>query len=417
MQYLYLLALYSYVAAIRLASLFGNQKAKLWLSGRKQQAKLIPKLEIKQDIVWVHCASLGEFEQGRPVIENLKDYYPNCQILLTFFSPSGYEIRKTYEGADYIYYLPLDSPSNAKKFIQQFKPKLAIFIKYEFWYFYMKALQKESIPTLFVSSIFRENQFYFKWYGAWFRKLFKSVNHFFVQDQNSANLLQKFDIPQCSINGDTRVDRVLKIVGQAIEYPIVEAFSERFKHVIVCGSTWPADEAIILKYLHKNKEQLSDTGFIIAPHNVDSNFIQSLENTIEVPSIRYSKVNLENCKDAQVLIIDNIGMLAFLYRYGKIAYIGGGFGSGIHNTLEAAVYGIPLIFGPKHLKFKEAIQLKEMGAAFSIESSLALEALFKQLKKPKKYQKAAKASLAYIKENKGASRAILSYIREEITPT
>ena len=342
---------------IYLAAFF-NPKAKQWVNGRKN---ILEKLEPAD--YWFHCASLGEFEQGRPIIEAIKKQTPNKKILLSFFSPSGYEVRKNYHFADQVCYLPLDSPKNAKTFIKNVNPEIAIFIKYEFWYNYLIQLDKKGVESYVASSIFRKEQLFFKWYGVWFKNILKTINHFFVQNQESKDLLASIDIKESSITGDTRFDQVIQHVKQAKNIPLIEAFKGG-QQLIVCGSTWPKDEELILKTAQK----YTNLKWLIAPHN-----IQNSKNLArQSKGILYSEATTDNIKKHSILIIDNIGMLSNIYQYANVSYIGGGFDSGIHNILEAAAFGCPTLFGPKHHKFKEAIDLIKLGGSKSIYNTKTL---------------------------------------------
>ncbi len=410
---LYNLGITLYIFAIRIASPF-HAKAWQWLAGRKNWreryaadwAKINPE---QAPTVWVHCASLGEFEQGRPVIEQLRRDFPNVKILLTFFSPSGYEIRKNYEQADYVCYLPADKPHNTLTFTEIFKPTLSIFVKYEFWLHYLRALHQREIPTLLISAIFRQNQIFFKPYGKLFRQLLPQFQHIFLQNEASAKLLEKLQLKNFSVAGDTRIDRVLQIKQSAPEFPVVQAFAANHK-VLVVGSSWPPDEAILLPFI--NAQLPPDWRVIIAPHQIDDAHLQSIENQAKRSIMRYSKANVENAKSFDILLIDNIGMLSALYRYGRIAYIGGGFGAGIHNTLEPIAFGLPVIFGPKYEKFAEARYLTRHGGAFSIENQGELREIFQALQSESAHQRASETAYQYVLDNQGASAAVVAFIRE-----
>ncbi len=394
MEILYTISIQLYVIAIHIAALF-NSKAKLWIKGRKNIfQKLTEAIKEDQDIVWFHCASLGEFEQGKPIIEGYKLKYPNHKILLTFFSPSGYEIRKNYDAVDWTFYLPSDTKKNAKKFITIVKPIKAIFIKYEFWFNYMVELNKKDIPLYSASSIFRREQSFFKY--DWFAKQLNNVSHFFVQDQNSKELLKNIGFSNCTIVGDTRFDSVITNTQNTINIPLIEEFSKN-KTTIICGSTWPKDESLIVKYIKEN----SNYNYIIAPHEL--RHISSLKN--QTNALLLSKANNTSINSSNVLIVDSIGILSNAYKYGNIAYIGGGFGSGIHNILEAATFGLPLIFGPNYRKFKEASELIELGGAKSISN-------YSELKITILYYINFNKSIAknYIKRNTGATDIIISSI-------
>ena len=394
MEILYTISIQLYVIAIHIAALF-NSKAKLWIKGRKNIfQKLTEAIKEDQDIVWFHCASLGEFEQGKPIIEGYKLKYPNHKILLTFFSPSGYEIRKNYDAVDWTFYLPSDTKKNAKKFITIVKPIKAIFIKYEFWFNYMVELNKKDIPLYSASSIFRREHSFFKY--DWFAKQLNNVSHFFVQDQNSKELLKNIGFSNCTIVGDTRFDSVITNTQNTINIPLIEEFSKN-KTTIICGSTWPKDESLIVKYIKEN----SNYNYIIAPHEL--RHISSLKN--QTNALLLSKANNTSINSSNVLIVDSIGILSNAYKYGNIAYIGGGFGSGIHNILEAATFGLPLIFGPNYRKFKEASELIELGGAKSISN-------YSELKITILYYINFNKSIAknYIKRNTGATDIIISSI-------
>jgi 3-deoxy-D-manno-octulosonic-acid transferase len=390
-----------YYLMILIASLF-NEKAKQWIKGRS--GLKIPEMEGR--VIWVHCASVGEFEQGRPLIEEIKKMDPQAKILLTFFSPSGYELRKDFALADEVSYLPLDTPASAREFLDHTNPRLAIFIKYEFWYHYLRILQKREVPTYLVSATFRRRQAFFQWYGTLYRRMLRSFSHLFVQDRRSEALLAKVGVDNVTVTGDTRFDRVAEIAKEAAEFPLIAAFRGDSR-VLVAGSTWEPDEEILANYINK-KEGLK---YIIAPHEIKEARLQSLEKRINRKTGRYSQLDESSAKEVEVLIIDNIGMLAALYRYGDFAYIGGGFGTGIHNVLEAAVYGIPVLFGPKHQKFLEAVTLIERKGAFSIENE---RALFNRLTSIKEdlvlYRRMANACKEYVQENIGASQRVLQQI-------
>ncbi len=358
----------------------------------------------------MHCASLGEFEQGRPLLEQIKQLYPGYRLVLTFFSPSGYEIRKNYPGVDLVTYLPMDSAENAKRFISELEPELVLWVKYEYWYYYLTTLQKKNIPVLLISGIFRESQPFFKWYGSLHKNMLSSFYHLFVQDERSYQLVKPLH-PGVSVNGDTRFDRVIAIAGQAPELPAITRFCGKSK-VVVAGSTWLADEIELIHYVRMHPE----IKFIIAPHEIDPENLAEIRKEFK-KSIYYSQ--LEAVDDiwvhTNVLIIDNIGMLSRLYQYATIAYVGGGFGnSGIHNILEAAVYGKPVIFGPVFYKFKEARDLVSLGGAFPVNNAIELENLFDELLgNNDKLMKSEDASRDYVLENQGATRRIMDYIAEK----
>ncbi|MBA3901809.1 MAG: 3-deoxy-D-manno-octulosonic acid transferase [Bacteroidetes bacterium] len=409
MSLLYDFAIGAYASAIKIASVF-NPKAKLWVDGRIGLIEKI-KFTIPSDAhpIWVHCASLGEFEQGRPVIEAIKKAFPEKKILLTFFSPSGYEIRKKYSGADYIFYLPSDTPSNAKAFVEAINPAIAVFVKYEFWNNYYSELYQKEIPLYIISAIFRESQPFFQWYGGFWRNMLQKANHIFVQDEHSLSLLHSAGIKKASIAGDTRFDRVAETAIKAERIEEVEHFCSGSK-ILVAGSTWPADEQIIISLI---KPSGTNFKFIIAPHEVDKIHLGQLENLLKgLEWVYYSDLIKGKGKDSKILVINNIGMLSRLYQYGNIAYIGGGFGKGIHNILEAAAFGLPIIFGPNYLKFKEARDLISKGGAFSINDEAGAAGIFKNLiNMPEKATKAGAISKSYVMDNVGATGMILKMIK------
>ena len=409
MRYLYELGIVFFRLVLFAVSPF-NSKAALWIKGRKNILSQISKaLEGKNEEkrVWIHVASLGEFEQGRPVIEAIKKYYPEYKIVLTFFSPSGYEIRKNYEQADYVFYLPEDTAKKAKKFIEQVRPQLSVFIKYEYWYNYLTLLKNNNIPAYMVSAIFRENHIFFKWYGVWYRKMLYKIEHFFVQNENSKRLLNKIGIKNVTISGDTRFDRVVQIAENAPKIPIIEKFKDN-SYLLVAGSTWKPDEDIIIDYINNN-----ETGhwkFIIAPHEVHESNIKRIEQSLKKATVKYSDAENTELKDKSVLIINNVGMLSAIYQYGTIAYIGGGFNSGIHNVLEPATFGLPVIFGTEYKKFQEAQDLVRLGGAFSIKNTKEFTEIMKQLITNKLIKEKGGVCKDYIEQKKGATAKIIHQI-------
>lgn len=400
----YTLGLWLYALLVRFAALF-NDKAKLMVSGRKNLFdKMYKDINKKDKHIWIHAASLGEFEQGRPVIEQINKKYPEYKIVLTFFSPSGYEIRKNFSGADYIYYMPLDSASNAKQFMDIVSPEKAFFIKYEFWFFFLSELKKRKVPTFIFSTIFRKEQVFFKWYGGLWRKMLGMFDHLFVQNTDSVELLKTIGINNVSIAGDTRFDRVADIASHAKRLPLIDIFSKDSK-VAVCGSTWPKDEDNIIKYL---TEIDNDYNWIIAPHETHKKHIDEIVNKLTGNCLLYSQANEENILSSKVLIIDSIGILSSVYQYADFSYIGGGFGVGIHNTLEAATFGLPIVFGPNYLRFKEAVDMIHLGSAFSYDEFDELHSIFNALTRVEKYnQDAGDISAKYVAENVGASEIIV----------
>ena len=399
MYWLYNISILIYGLLIKFASLF-NAKAKLFVNGRKDFFERIAvKATAIENPIWFHFASLGEFEQGRPVLEKIKSTNPQEKIIVTFFSPSGYEIRKNYALADGIFYLPLDTPTNAKKFIETIKPKMAIFTKYEFWPNYFKALASKKITLYIISGIFRPNQVFFKWYGGFYRNVLKCVDYFFVQNEESAALLKSIGINNVDISGDTRFDRVFENAQQPKQLPIIEQFCGS-DQVLVAGSTWPDDEKLLVDLATK----YPNWKIIIAPHEIHASHISEIEKLFPQAS-KFSELNPMK-PDHQVLIIDNIGMLSSLYQYGKIAYIGGGFGIGIHNTLEAVAFGLPVIFGPNYDKFQEAKDLINIRAAKSIRNTGELVSAFEYFNK----NESGKIASSYVAEKKGATDIIIEKI-------
>jgi 3-deoxy-D-manno-octulosonic-acid transferase len=400
----------AYKTAIGLAANW-NPKAKKWVDGRKnwkQELSTNWKIVPGQPVVWMHCASLGEFEQGRPVLEELKFQYPNSKILLTFFSPSGYEIRKNYNGADYVMYLPMDGAANAKEFIDLIQPQLAIFVKYEFWHYYLAELKNRKIETILVSGIFRPSQPFFQWWGAFNRNMLQQFSHLFVQNTDSKKLLEGIGLgDKTTIAGDTRFDRVITAAEQWKPIEIADAFcGDNF--VIVAGSTWAEDETILATWIddHWNSQKL-----IIAPHEIKAENINRLQGLF-MNSIRFSELSTHNSQPIthNCLIIDNIGYLSRLYKYGNICYVGGGFNkSGHHNILEAAVYGKPVITGPNFEKFKESVDLKKLGGSFTISEAAELKQVMLQMD----ISVAATIAESYVRENAGATAAILNWLQEK----
>ena len=397
MMIFYNIGIWLYLILIYVSSLF-RQKSKQWIIGRKNIFKKIQhQVQGSHDIVWFHCASLGEFEQAEPVMRNYKFTNPKHKIILTFFSPSGYEVKKNSSIVDWVSYLPIDTKKNAKKFVKIVNPIKVIFIKNEFWLNYMNEIAFKNIPLYHISTIFRQKQIFFK--SKKFAEQLKNVTHFFVQDQKSKALLKKIGFINCLVSGDTRFDKVFKSSLKRKNNSLVELFSKNKKTIIV-GSSWPKDEKIITKYI----QNYPHNNYIIAPHEMNN--ISSLQ--IKTRALLYSNANNENICKNNVLIIDNIGLLSSIYQYASIAYIGGGFGAGIHNILEATTFGLPVIFGPKYQKANEAISLIRKKAAISItnydELVIAIDN-FKDFKKS--------IALEYIKENIGATKKILSYISKQ----
>ena len=387
---------------INVGSLFSN-KLKLLKEGRAEIWKKLKDADLKGPVIWLHAASLGEFEQGRPLIEAIKKRFPEKKIVLTFFSPSGYEVRKNYDLADVVLYLPADTSRNAKRFIDIVQPEMAFFIKYEFWYHFIKELNSRKVPVYGVSVIFRDKQPFFRWYGHWFRRILRFFDHFYLQDERSAKMLENIGIKNYTVAGDTRFDRVSEIAASASEIGPAKKFSEGYR-TIVAGSSWPPDEKILTEYINTAPE---DVKMIIAPHVIDEAHIRQIEEALKVPSFRITDVP-DNPQDFKVMIVNTIGMLSAIYRYGKIAYIGGGFGIGIHNTLEAAVYGIPVLFGPNYKRFKEANDLLEKGGGFVIRKYDDFKGLVdKMWADPAFLEDAGKKAGDYVKSMCGATELIM----------
>jgi 3-deoxy-D-manno-octulosonic-acid transferase len=401
MVLLYNIAIIIYYCLAHIVAVF-NKKAGLWLAGQKNNT-----VEPLASSIWFHFASLGEFEQGRPVLEQMRLLYPDKPIVITFFSPSGYEVRKNTPLAHAVYYLPLDTTQNAREFVTAIKPAMAIFTKYEYWYHYFNELHTQHVPLYIISGIFRPNQVFFKWYGGLHRSMLKLVTWFFVQDADSKHLLQGLGKSNITISGDTRFDRVWANAQQPRELPEIAAFKGDNK-LFIAGSTWPADEKLLAALIAKHP----DWKFIIAPHEIGGEKINGLLSLLPKDStVKYSQLATRH-SPITTLVIDNIGMLSSLYQYADIAYIGGGFGAGIHNTLEAAAFGMPVIFGPKYDKFKEAKDLIELNAAFSINTEAELLSTAGSLMDDEIFRyRTARTSKKYVEEHVGATETIVKYIK------
>ncbi|MBT1690248.1 3-deoxy-D-manno-octulosonic acid transferase [Dawidia soli] len=412
---LYNLAIFLLGVGARVAALF-HPKAKAFAKGRKRIFhELAIRFERRQGfLVWVHCASLGEFEQGRPLMEALKERFPDVRILLTFFSPSGYEVRKHYDKADYVCYMPLDTAANARRFVSLVKPDLAIFVKYEFWHHFARTLHKNNIPLLSVSAIFRQDQLFFQSYGGFYRNILKYFSVFFVQNDESVRLLHSIGIDPVKRAGDTRFDRVYQVVQQAEEIATAKRFKADQK-VLVVGSSWTEDLDVLIPFI--NEDRLK---FIIAPHEIHEASLVNLERALQVRSVRYSQAaQTPDLEEARVLIIDNVGMLSRLYRYGEFAYVGGAFGKGLHNILEAACYGVPIFFGNRNYeKFQEAVDLINRGGAFEVSDYPDFKAKYEMLNIPENFLLACEVTRQYVEENLGATRMIIDYVvtTSEIRP-
>ena len=411
---MYSLAIHFYAFIIALISPF-HKKARIMRLGQwKTNSILREKIDRNAKYIWFHASSLGEFEQGRPMMEKIKAEHPEYKILLTFFSPSGYEVRKNYNGADVICYLPFDTPFRVKKFLNLANPSIAVFIKYEFWGNYLQELKHRNIPVYIISSIFRRDQLFFQWFGYPYRKMLYCFTHLVVQDDRSAALLKEFGITNVTVTGDTRFDRVLDVRNQARELSPVEHFvcegGKEKRLTLVAGSSWPQDEEILIPYFNEHPEMK----LIIAPHEIHREHLMYIESLLKRPSVRLSDVfhdqSLAEGKDC--LIVDSFGLLSSIYRYGTIAYIGGGFGAGIHNTLEAAVYGIPVLFGPKYQKFKEAKDLIKVGGGFSVSDKQSFcEKMDELLTYHEVLEAAGESAGQFVNGNAGATDKILRIIK------
>ena len=403
---IYNLAMYILELGVKLAALFSDKPAKMVKGYREVFDLLQRKIDRNAQYIWFHAASLGEFEQGRPLIERIRKEYPQYKILQTFFSPSGYEVRKNYDGADIVCYLPIDTPSNVKKFVDLVNPCMVFFVKYEFWQNYLNTLYKKGIPVYSVSSIFRSNQIFFRWYGKGYQQVLKTFAHLFVQNEESKQLLAGIGVNNTTVVGDTRFDRVLDICSAAKQLPLVQKFKGDAL-TFVAGSSWGPDEDIFIKYFNAHPEMK----LIIAPHVVNDSHLKEIESKLQRSSIRYTKATEENVQQVDCLMIDCYGLLSSIYRYGEISYIGGGFGVGIHNVLEAAVYGIPVIFGPNNKKFREAQHLLANKGGFEINSYEDFEQLMNKFLTDEAYLKqSGKAAGDYVKGNAGAMEKIMKRV-------
>ncbi|RTQ52444.1 3-deoxy-D-manno-octulosonic acid transferase [Hymenobacter gummosus] len=412
MVFLYSLALRLYGLLLRLVAPF-VPKARQWVEGRRGW---LPRLQqqLAADAaprIWLHCASLGEFEQGRPLLEALRQQYPGHRLVLTFFSPSGYEVRKDWPGADYILYLPLDTVANARAFVQTVRPELAIFVKYEFWYHYLAELKRQRVPTICVSAIFRAEQVFFKPWGGFFRRVLGQLTHIFTQDQASVQLLRRIGITQTTVAGDTRFDTVAATAAAPPrELPIVAAFTADAAPVLVAGSVWPPDVDVLTPAVQRHADELR---VIVAPHEISEAHLTQVEAVLPGRVVRYSQADAATVAQARVLLIDNIGLLRELYRAGDLGYIGGAFGKGLHNTLEAAAFGLPLLFGPRYEKFREARDLVAQGLAFVVttpeEAQTALQPLLTDATQRRELGQRARA---YVQQEAGATGRILRVVHE-----
>ena len=402
MIFIYQISILFYYLLIKIASLF-KPKAKLWIAGRVTVFEGLAELKNIDNIYWFHCASLGELEQGKPIIEKLKEKDPSIKILITIFSPSGYEFAKNYDKADFVFYLPIDTPNNARKFIEVVNPKKAFFIKYEFWFFYLNQLAKSNVPTYLISGVFRKNQLFFKWYGTTHKKMLTFFTHFFVQNSSSKELLEKLGYKNITIAGDTRLDRVYENSLNPETPKLIKKFTGN-KTTIILGSSWQNEEKIISEFINSTKK---DFKFIIAPHNIGQKHIQEIEALISDNFIKYSEATYDNISSYKTLIIDNIGILANTYQFTDIAFVGGGFTGALHNILEPASFGNVILFGPKHEKFHEAEELLNISGGYEIKYVDDLIAITNHLLMDNNLEEIQNINLNYIKENGGASDLIL----------
>ena len=403
---MYQVAIYLYLCGVALASIFSKKVKKMWKGERQTLDILKSKVNPNHQYIWFHAASLGEFEQGRPLIERIRADYPEYKILLTFFSPSGYEVRKNYEHADIVCYLPIDTIRNARRFLRTVRPCMAFFIKYEFWYNYLHILKHRNVPVYSVSSIFREHQIFFRWYGKSYAGVLRCFTHFFVQNEKSKHLLHTKGIDTVDVVGDTRFDRVLQIKEKAQQLPIVEAFKAD-KKVFVAGSSWAPDEDIFIPFMNECK----DWKMIIAPHVISEEHLKRIEEKCKGKTVRYTATTPEEAAQAQCLLIDCFGLLSSVYHYGEVAYVGGGFGVGIHNVLEAVVWKMPVLFGPNHQRFQEAQELIKARGGFEITDSSSFAHMMQQFMTQQEYLRlSGEAAGSYVESKAGATHKILKQI-------
>ena len=403
MKWIYNFGIYSYKQLVALAGI-RNAKARKLTRGQKGVFDyLAQKARPQGGYLWIHASSLGEFEQGRPLIEAIRKARPDTPILLTFFSPSGYEVRKNYEGADLVCYLPFDLPGNVKRFLDITRPTQAIFIKYEFWANYLNELKRREIPTYIISAIFRPKQVFFRFYGGYFRRILRNFTHLYIQNEQSRQLLAGIGITNVSVVGDTRFDRVSDIRRSAKNLPLVETFAQG-KKILVAGSSWPKDEEFLIAYFNRH----DDIKPILAPHEIHESHLAFIESRLQRPALRYTRATPERVASCDCLIIDCFGLLSSIYRYGTLAYVGGGFGAGIHNIAKAAVYDLPVIFGPNHQRFKEAHELIACGGGFAITSGEEFDSLADSLLyDADRLATASHNAGHYIASHTGATRRIL----------
>ncbi len=409
---MYNIIMYIMQLGVCIYSLFNEKVRKMWRGQRRAVSTIRSKMDPDARYIWFHAASLGEFEQGRPLIEEIRQRWPEYKILLTFFSPSGYEVRKDYPGADIVTYLPIDTVSNARRILRTIRPVMAFFIKYEFWYNYLHILKSRKVPVYSVSSIFRPDQVFFRSYGKQYGRVLKCFTRFFVQNEESRSLLSQIGIDAVEVVGDTRFDRVLQIKQASKHLPLVERFVQDAPHVFVAGSSWPPDEEIFTRYFNEH----THWKLIIAPHVIkDEHLRQIIAMIPQKKVVRYTQATEESVADADVLIIDCFGLLSSIYQYGEVAYVGGGFGVGIHNVLEAAVWNMPVIFGPNNLHFQEAQGLKAVKGGFQIDDFEGFESLMNRFESDKTYlQTSAEAAGSYVSKQSGATRKVIDSVADKL---
>ena len=415
MSVLYTIGILLYSFGVRMAALFGNAKAEQWVKGRQKQRTALRQAQEPDSWIWFHAASLGEFEQGRPVIEALKKEFPQYKILLSFFSPSGYEVRKDYPLADEVLYLPSDTPAHATQWVQRHHFVAAFFIKYEFWFNYMRALKEAGIPLFYISLILKPDSYFFRWYGTWFFRQLKNVTHFFVQDDTTAQLLQSNGMTNVTVCGDTRFDRVAAIAKQAKPFPEIEQFIENKQYgigkrqCIIAGSTWPPDEKLLVEFY---KQLPDDYCLIIAPHDISASHVAQIQSLFPECQL-YTELNPEI--QSKVLVINTIGILSQLYQYARFVYIGGGFGVNIHNIQEPVTFGCPVVFGPKYKSFKEAVDLVGLEGAFAVNNASEMTEVFHRLMTDEVfYARASETCKSYLNSQVGATESILKGFKKAL---
>ena len=415
MRLLYSLAIRCYSGMISLASLLGNAKARLWSQGRRKQWDRLKSDDSDAEWIWFHVSSLGEFEQGLPLIEKIKERYPKYKLLLTFFSPSGYEPRKNFQLADKVAYMPSDTLTNAKRLVDNFNIKAAFFVKYDFWFNYMKVLNDNDIPLYYVSALLHSNHYFFKFYASWFRKQLRYVKHYFVQNEETENLLKSIGIVNVTVTGDTRFDRVYDIARQSQSFPEIENFINGRK-CIIAGSSWQTDERFLIPFIERMPENYC---MIIAPHDISDSHINQIISQLKDYRL-YTEIQqpTANSQSPKVLVVNTIGILKKIYRYARFAYVGGGFMSSIHNTQEALVYGCPVVIGPKYHKFVEAVDLVKDGGMFSVSNQQELNDIFERLINDEVfYDKVSNICQDYVKLSIGATKKILNYLQADLFAT